>query len=1351
MNIVPKLNLNKHPKDCVNNSLVDANNVMFDVDQNVLCNDNKLTYNRNIYNYAQTVLANYYRINDFVFNTIQIVGSINCNKEIIYFVSYYIDDPDDKKLILIRENNVLESTYNGDDRYSSTQNVYLLTDPLSYHDGEIAGTFTYNRNNELIIAFSEYKEDNSLNEPLRTINLDDLDKCSDYFTLVPEVRIPQIIEKLYIRKPWYKGQNYVFISFKISEDTYTQWYDLHTNVYLDTFHDKNIINASLHDVPVANTSDDITTYNLKEKVYMSDKSDICDLSFALKFSTTNYYDYYRLAVVNIVKDTTRVFCSYDIESNIDYVEVTADLFRKTEIELTDIIKTYYNYYNVKEIENFKNKLFISNYKEQTVDYSDLVTKASAVIGDIYDETIADASEFVDSNPTYINANVEYYIKGIINNKNYYQLFKNAIDIDLQNGINNNTLVIDDISYTSVRKGINMFLDLIWALYPFTNNNIYVNFRPDINSITSLYINSISTKLLSNLSSAYRVHLLDSDGHTWDRTITTTNDDTYFPHSNIVLLPLTIQGASNHNWYAFEYNSLSQTFKSIIDKPIISFTVDGIVDANSNLLVFRTANINGNLSYQQIYYDTQTPTAADQAKAQLAIRTLIAGEYYQFYIHYVDKYGNSTFGFPITINNGGNVYRYYNKNGEAVYQIGENIDPNDSTKMLYASSKFRIRKLRVKNIEIPDGYVGWFISYAKFENTTILHGYRLQDPRDIYDTSELTFDDSYSAGRVIGLEIDILDKLNINANRLEYIDIATAGTIKKDDISLLRFVPSNSADNMFGTAYYAINYTTYQEALGYQHVRLKKVPIDVNDNKVFLYMNNYKELVPLNNVCYDEFDNSTYMNIVDGNYNGVISRFEAIYYKKRAIYDSGTGTYIGLDGTKLTDVELSTFVSVETWFDYSTYFNESKRYRSNPQIIVNGDYDKDKPGFTLGVILEARDVIDIFENNQFEMNEVYPKFEISYYKNAKYKYIFDKTIRRSNVIADESLENSWRKFETDQYINIQENKGNITNLCSIGNAFLVHTEHSLFQFDFNDRLTSNGGIVQVDQKDIFDSRYTELFNSELGLGGLQERRAAIAGDFGYIWYNNDFKHFYALSKEGPKVISEDIDNILKYINPHNIRFGDDKQRSRLLIRYAITRNDVEVIQTISFNYKLGCFVSMHDYDNPGWFAYTKDKIRVINNDKVRDGYFRDKTYVNCQFSIVCSTNYDEIKFLEYISYKFVRIDAINYFGFINTKLKPMENRNSLEPGTYLYVISDSCTTGQINLKPVLDENDNASNDYANDYPYYELGKYNLNKLINLEDKGRIFGNYFVFTFIVNSPNEKKINFENIDYSLTKIRR
>jgi len=1326
MNIVPKLNQNKHPKDCTNLSLVDAKNIMFDVDQNSLSNDNKLVYDSYVVDSVKGELASYLRVSGADI-TINIVGSINCNKETVYFLSYYTSDENDKKLILLRRYDYT------DNPFTSRDKKYLIKTPLDYHDGEIIGTFTYNRNNELIIAFSEYKEDNSLNEPLRTFNLDDIDSDLIHSPLVPEVRIPQIDKYYYIRRSWYKGQNHVFISFKISEDTYTQWYDLHTNIYTDMIEDKYFINAQIHGVK-DNQNQDID-YNLQEKITLSDRSDICDVSFALKLTNINFYSHYRLAIINVVKNDTKTFVSYDIPYSTNYVEVTTSLFRNTSVAVSDIIQSFYNYYNAKELINYKNKLFISNFKEEYYDNVILEEYANRVNGNVYTAMTVDADEFINYNPTFINTDVEYFIKGIVNNKNYYQISRKNITCDLVASSNGEILKIDDSPFNT--RDFSIFADVIWLLHPFTNNNnSYVSFDPT-RSITSQYINGISTLLITNLSSSFRAHFLFNDTSISDINITNSGNDDEFPNSNLVLLPLTKKGQTNFAWYLFRYINSNNTFKLMTTSPVISFNIDGITET------FYTNQMTGTgWALNTVQYDV-TPSTENQEKAQLNIRTLIAGEYYQFFIHYVNKYGNVSLGFPINV--GGEVSVVRNLNDEKVYKINENSNAqlND---IGYSQNEFKIRKLKIKDVKIPDGYIGWFISYAQFEGTTTLHGLRLQDS-SAQEVQDLTVDAGKNAGRVLSLELDILDKINMNNNIIEYLYDNVGTAPKSDEITNFKLVPSNSPGNMFRTSYIKVNYESYNEAINEQPVRLKKVPLD-SDGRLLLYLSKVKSLIPLSYIYYE--DANEYKEIFVGNYNGVISKFEAIEYKTDLIYDAGDGSYRNLNGSAVTKGTLDNYIEVHTWYDYSTYFNESKRYRSNPQIIVTGDYDNQQnPHFTVGVIAQGRDIIDLFENNQLEMNENYPKVEMSYYELAKYKYIFDQTIRRSNVIADESLENSWRKFETDQYINIKENKGNIMNLCAIGNIFLVHTEHSLFQFDFNDRLTSNGGVVEVDQKDIFESRYTELFNTELGFGGLQERRAAIAGDFGYIWFNNDFNHFFALSKEGPKVLSEDIDARLKLIKPKNVRFGDDKQRSRLLIRYE----NGDTIETISFNYKLGCFVSMHDYNNPAWFAYTKDRIFVVNTDKIRVGHFNSNKFVDSQFSIIVNYSYDEIKFLEYLSYKFTRITDIANLAVIDFVNLPVEGRYVEESGNYLYVVSDKCRTGQLVLKRTdAYDNDNATNKFRTNYPYFELGYFNMNKLVNINGKeSRMFGNYFVFTFVVNTTNENKINFESFECSLTKIRR
>ena len=51
MSVVPKLNLNKHPKDCDNLSLVDARNIKISHDESCITNENSIITNALIYDF----------------------------------------------------------------------------------------------------------------------------------------------------------------------------------------------------------------------------------------------------------------------------------------------------------------------------------------------------------------------------------------------------------------------------------------------------------------------------------------------------------------------------------------------------------------------------------------------------------------------------------------------------------------------------------------------------------------------------------------------------------------------------------------------------------------------------------------------------------------------------------------------------------------------------------------------------------------------------------------------------------------------------------------------------------------------------------------------------------------------------------------------------------------------------------------------------------------------------------------------------------------------------------------------------------------------------------------------------
>lgn len=252
--IIPKLNLNKHPSEVVNGSLIDATNIIVSNDNAVIQTEPQL----------DTSDINNQLINLIGSRSYSIKYCISCNKELIIFIQF--DDD---------ANNISLYRYNED--YNKTKYV-TKTD---YHGGELLGTFTYNFNN-LIIAFSEYFEDDSKNVPLKTINLgkwnetindNDVNQLnnSKIHPCNPEIKIPNITTS-YVKGNCYKGWYFIFIRYKIDSNTYTQWFNTNEYIFIDTFTNTNLYKSYISS-DVKNIGNKKNTWNSFYN-YISDDTDI---------------------------------------------------------------------------------------------------------------------------------------------------------------------------------------------------------------------------------------------------------------------------------------------------------------------------------------------------------------------------------------------------------------------------------------------------------------------------------------------------------------------------------------------------------------------------------------------------------------------------------------------------------------------------------------------------------------------------------------------------------------------------------------------------------------------------------------------------------------------------------------------------------------------------------------------------------------------------------------------------------------------------------------------------------------------------------------------------------------------
>ena len=97
--------------------------------------------------------------------------------------------------------------------------------------------------------------------------------------------------------------------------------------------------------------------------------------------------------------------------------------------------------------------------------------------------------------------------------------------------------------------------------------------------------------------------------------------------------------------------------------------------------------------------------------------------------------------------------------------------------------------------------------------------------------------------------------------------------------------------------------------------------------------------------------------------------------------------------------------------------------------------------------------------------------------------------------------------------------------------------------------------------------------------------------------------------------------------------------------------------------------------------------------------------------------------------------INILGMAST---------SLPNGLRIY--NDLCDTEELDISTNSKGSKSKYNDITK--PYYDLGNFNFNYLRDKNTKSRIYGNYFIVEFIFEADNINDIEFESLNYSITK---
>lgn len=1371
-NIVKELSLNKHPKDCKDLSLVNARNIMVSDDFSCLQNEQSIFVNSVIQNYIGNK---------------RIVGYIPCNEEVVLFV---IDD------------SVAQESYNENGyincsiaRYFEKYNeIVELTTEFHYHGGEIKGTFTYNINGELIVAVAEYGIRDEY-VPLKSFNLGTLENPNIYDlkdenqSLNPIVKIPSINNFQYISGRTYKGWYHFFVRYKINDNDYTKWYHIGYPIFVCNLEKQQIFRYGF---PYKTTKQ---FYGLTGCLdYFSTTSDIANETIRLSLDLNNDYrnddNIIQIGFICVAKDSTKAFKTLDLNvpSNGTY-DFDVLLDKCETYSVNDLIIEYYNYYNVGNVINYKNRLYISNYNENVWKInSSIVNKIKLSITDMpincsdkYKQTI----KLVTKENNNITGNV------IIST----EAKCNSGDLGEDSSKSRTMFINTNASFNERKKRS--------TLIPGEVYSFYIHFVNKYGEVTDGY------KLINDYGQT-KCKIFGDDNR--DYIIFPLNREIFTVVNEQKVLY--IDGTEEYNissGITFTYLK-----DQIFSKYLYLQNIDGIKWQNlpltsDNLHINQNdigkfssfVNSNGDILFKTPFYEFNQ------------LNKLVTP-----YHHYVlnIKFDD---GFELPKGYIG-YYLSYEKFEKTIKEKGviTKFDLEGEDKKFYNSQ----RNTATQNLITPYEDVDIIQFYGSNVNESNL------DFNALYVTKAQTSNSSDS--KFLRFNDTIVYNEDNNASTRNEIDLALqdyASKLNAIEIGSknVEYIYEITEKNILISGDYKVGHEDIGTSIGLKlyddGTNSGKKELFVDDIETFdcykayclkltndLYISENKTLIKFTDVVYD-ISNKTFRYGLNGHIT--IPGFLVYNWNKFLIYDglnvimTNKGRYyldIQTPSNELNPIAPLRYVQI---FTYDDWFNESKQFNNEPQLYLRKIVDNEGTFgdvYAKNIIPLPTDDIDRFTNKYDIQNTLHPKTYVNYIEN-QFIDRYDKRVRRSNIIADESKVNSWRQFPLEGYKDISENKGNITNLVGIGISLIVHTEHSLFVFNVDNTLKTIDKDVQLYIPDTFDVEYREVFASELGICGLQDDRAWIVDQFGYIFYDNDAHRIYQFGQGKITNIDTDIVQFLNKYKPKTIRFAHDKEHNRILVHMIINTRVIYPITiselTLSFNYSLMKWISFHDYRFDKAFS-TKNILYLLMdtpNDVVNTTIYNilgestvgiiDKTgfnidynnfqnisenlkeyegisnlvskYFDSRIDIICNSVYEEMKYLEFITYKLTKIQYLNDTT-TDYSPTPVEEIATPYSAHSIRVFNDLVDTG---ILDILIDVEIAKNTSVMNYkkPWWNLGVWNFNYLRDILNSNsendflsRLYGNYFIISFVLHDYLEennigRRIEFETLNYQVTKDKR
>ena len=1345
-NIVPKLNLNRTPSIITNNSIVFAKNIRIDIDgsihkdygieslQNIdmFFHDNLLT--RIIYDFEKknTSIAKYYLdiLKESNTTNYSIIKVIPDNKSFYVLLNISVYNKD--KYIIVKFDEEDDSFYPCDCNWS-------------YSGGFITGSVINNLLGETILIIAEKNDNKDI--PLKCINLSKSSHNDNesVYTQTPKIPITNLIYTGDFKFSIPNGVYQFFIRYKIRDNFYTNWFPASKELFAGNNHTTDTIFGTFgYHVDNIN-SDNSFIFTIQHLLY----NNIANFeNFQIGFIISNDGAIKGRAWKHFSFNTTQI--------NFDYKPSEAE-----EVEITDFTKPIFNVYNVGNVCSFKNKLYISNYKETD-----------------FNQELQNYADNVEINITYKEQNISTPDKGIV--------YDNKICI-LNNDNNITGLYLNNGEPQHLNELIkptlnNVILNAVNATTPYNkkeNCSYYIGGGLGSTNV-GIYLNI--NKKTCKINKPGIIALQDYDGddnfynlnnNTTDDLIRSIND---FVYRFIAYYNFGYIDTLNYNFYSAGTDNTSGYFKEPIEH---------LIRAKSQITQMTIS-----LAENENTYKATDPTTYDEITIDISIdsslirndtipvinnTTLIPHQVYRFYIHYMKDTGEITNGYFV---DEVKIDQTTNTCDKVIYPVFNNITiPKGYNACFFTIAHVRNQTSVIYDIKDKDGY---------FEGTCFELNNRLfnfnSNPKILFKNNDgnknITIEGTYynsadtrfcryfgAEGLVAFSKSKINDKITDVLTKQQVFIVNDYNNVDETNLELIKCTPY-----ITGNTY--TNYNNYN-LLGYicsiyPLNREKTTSIYTDASTIYKKSNSVETIDKLKLIEYNKYKETNFL----GDLNIVTTKPTLIY-----------------SNFNLNYIELNEDFKPK----YATYYNKRESDTSSSNNISETKIFKLTPSQTLATVYKLNSVYYSYTRKTYNI----------YNKNDIYK--FDNTVRSSKLAGDEDRLSIF-EFDADDYYNIPTNRGKISNLISIGDAILVHTRDSMFKFTGSNTLQSNTGEIQQTETDVFQTGVSEVFGSDFGFAGLQDKNAAITTEAGYIFYDADSKIIYMYSGNGQIVkLSDSIEKLFRYNTLNNVSFANDYYNNRFFT--CLHFNTGTVTLSYNFNQEIKSFISLHDFKFNEAFN-TKTKCYFISNqstnicriDKFNYGLYRHlsindniypynkttvtKHYLNSNgmdksinadlfdsiIDIIENTNYENVKTLNYINWNCSIInDEFPIYADNSNHFNALASSNKKYPCKSITIYTDTCSTDELDCSNI---SNNKSIQDINQSPYYKYPRYNqgfwtlnyFRNILNTDDKfdylnqnydnrlgatyrsdnnSLIEGKYFVtrFTFDYN----KDFKFETINFN------